>query len=210
MFSRWSVLGPVVSPLFLPAFEFSVKSKFKLNVAAWALPLLSKNVYLRTIAPEVQHQPLQKETIPLTTFSTLPLSAALQQKLEAAQFINLTPIQEQAIPPALEGRDVIGTSQTGTGKTLAFLIPIIEMLQREPSHEARVLILLPTRELAMQVHEQYEALRGKSLHKPALVIGGVNEKSQIQHLRAGCFSPNANRVAPYRRWQWRCWRRHFR
>ena len=186
MFSRWSVLGPVVSPLFLPAFEFSVKSKFKLNVAAWTLPLLSKNVYLRTIAPEVQHQPLQKETIPLTTFSTLPLSAALQQKLEAAQFINLTPIQEQAIPPALEGRDVIGTSQTGTGKTLAFLIPIIEMLQREPSHEARVLILLPTRELAMQVHEQYEALRGKSLHKPALVIGGVNEKSQIQHLRAGC------------------------
>jgi ATP-dependent RNA helicase RhlE len=134
----------------------------------------------------VQHQPLQKETIPLTTFSTLPLSAALQQKLAAAQFINLTPIQEQAIPPALEGRDVIGTSQTGTGKTLAFLIPIIEMLQREPSHEAKVLILLPTRELAMQVHEQYEALRGKSLHKPALVIGGVNEKSQIQHLRAGC------------------------
>ncbi|HEY6767323.1 MAG TPA: DEAD/DEAH box helicase [Candidatus Sulfotelmatobacter sp.] len=129
---------------------------------------------------------LQKETSQLTTFSTLPLSAALQQKLEAAQFINLTPIQEIAIPPALEGKDVIGTSQTGTGKTLAFLIPIIEMLQRETSHEARVLILLPTRELAMQVHEQYEALRGKKLHKAALVIGGVSENTQIQHLRAGC------------------------
>jgi ATP-dependent RNA helicase RhlE len=134
----------------------------------------------------VCHQPLQKETIPLTTFSALPLSAALQQKLAAAQFINLTPIQECAIPPALEGKDVIGTSQTGTGKTLAFLIPIIEMLQREASQQASVLVLLPTRELAMQVHEQYEKLRGKSLRKAALVIGGVPEKTQIQHLRAGC------------------------
>ena len=122
----------------------------------------------------------------MTTFSTLPLSAALQQKLAAAQFVNLTPIQERAIPPALEGKDVIGTSQTGTGKTLAFLIPIIEMLQREPSNAAHALVLLPTRELAMQVHEQYENLRGRSLHKAALVIGGVSEKAQIQNLRDGC------------------------
>jgi ATP-dependent RNA helicase RhlE len=110
----------------------------------------------------------------------------LQQKLAAAQFVNLTPIQERAIPPALEGKDVIGTSQTGTGKTLAFLIPIIEMLQREPSNAAHALVLLPTRELAMQVHEQYENLRGRSLHKAALVIGGVSEKAQIQNLRDGC------------------------
>ena len=65
----------------------------------------------------------------MTTFTELPLSAALQQKLAAAQFITLTPVQAQAIPPALEGKDVIGTAQTGTGKTLAFLIPIIEMLR---------------------------------------------------------------------------------
>jgi ATP-dependent RNA helicase RhlE len=122
----------------------------------------------------------------VTTFSTLPLSAALQQKLAAAQFINLTPIQERAIAPALEGKDVIGTAQTGTGKTLAFLIPIIEMLQRETAPHASVLVLLPTRELAMQVHEQYEALRGKSLRPAALVIGGVSEKTQIQSIRAGC------------------------
>ena len=69
----------------------------------------------------------------MTTFTELPLSAALQQKLAAAQFKTLTPIQERAIPPALEGKDVIGTAQTGTGKTLAFLIPLIEMLRREPS-----------------------------------------------------------------------------
>jgi ATP-dependent RNA helicase RhlE len=130
----------------------------------------------------------------MTTFTELPLSAALQQKLAAAQFITLTPIQAGAITPALEGKDVIGTSQTGSGKTLAFLIPIIEMLQREmlqreASHEARhqthALVLLPTRELAMQVHAQYEKLRSKTTPKAALVIGGVSEKAQISGLRAG-------------------------
>jgi ATP-dependent RNA helicase RhlE len=193
LFSRWfpeshkTQLEPASSPLFLPAAEFSAKSKSKIERSGMDTSVVHlKDVYLKT-QPEVRdNQPLQKETIPLTTFSTLPLSAALQQKLAAAQFINLTPIQDRAIPPGLEGKDVIGTSQTGTGKTLAFLIPIIEMLQREPSHEARALVLLPTRELAMQVHEQYENLRGKSLHKAALVIGGVSEKAQIQSLRAGC------------------------
>jgi ATP-dependent RNA helicase RhlE len=130
----------------------------------------------------------------MTKFTELPLSAALQQKLAAAQFITLTPIQAGAITPALEGKDVIGTSQTGSGKTLAFLIPIIEMLQREmlqreASHETRhqthALVLLPTRELAMQVHAQYEKLRSKTTPKAALVIGGVSEKAQISGLRAG-------------------------
>src|ERR1035441_7524745 len=72
----------------------------------------------------------------MTTFTELPLSAALQQKLAAAQFITLTPIQARAIAPALEGKDVIGTAQTGTGKTLAFLIPIIEMLRTEAAPKA--------------------------------------------------------------------------
>ena len=121
----------------------------------------------------------------MTTFSELPLSSALQQKLAAAQFINLTPIQERAIPPALEGKDVIGTAQTGTGKTLAFLIPLIETLYREPTRQVSALVLLPTRELAMQVHEQYEKLRSKGVPRAALIIGGVSENTQIQHLRAG-------------------------
>src|SRR3979411_249520 len=132
----------------------------------------------------------------MTTFTELPLSAALQQKLAAAQFITLTPIQARAISPALEGKDVIGTAQTGTGKTLAFLIPIIEMLRAESSNtessknglakNVRALVLLPTRELAMQVHEQYEQLRDKKMPKAALVIGGVSEKAQIHSLRTGC------------------------
>jgi ATP-dependent RNA helicase RhlE len=122
----------------------------------------------------------------MTTFTELPLSAALQQKLAAAQFVTLTPIQARGIAPALEGKDVIGTAQTGTGKTLAFLIPIIEMLRATPSKNVSALVLLPTRELAMQVHEQYEQLRDKNMPKAALVIGGVAEKAQINALRNGC------------------------
>src|ERR1700683_3158253 len=137
----------------------------------------------------------------MTTFTELPLSAAWQQRLAAAQFITLTPIQSRAIAPALEGKDVIGTAQTGTGKTLAFLIPIIEMLRVEShktgssktespknasARQVTALVLLPTRELAMQVHEQYEQLRDKNMPKAALVIGGVAEKAQIHSLRSGC------------------------
>ena len=121
----------------------------------------------------------------MKTFTELPLSAGLQQRLAAAEFTIPTPVQALAIPPALAGKDVLGTAQTGTGKTLAFLIPIIEMLRREPSAHISALVLLPTRELAMQVHEQYEQLCGKNMPKAALVIGGVSEKAQIESLRAG-------------------------
>ena len=121
----------------------------------------------------------------MKTFTELPLSAVLQQKLAAANFVTPTPVQALAIPPALEGKDVLGTAQTGTGKTLAFLIPIIEMLRREQPAHISALVLLPTRELAMQVHEQYEQLCSKNMPKAALVIGGVSEKAQIQSLRAG-------------------------
>jgi len=121
----------------------------------------------------------------MTTFAQLPLSSALQQKLAAAQFTTPTPVQAQAIPHALAGKDVIATAQTGTGKTLAFLIPIIERLQREPSRQVHALVLLPTRELAMQVNAEYEKLSSKNLPKSALVIGGLAEKAQIAALRAG-------------------------
>ena len=121
----------------------------------------------------------------MTTFAELPLSSALQQRLAAAQFTQLMPIQERAIAPALEGKDVIGTAQTGTGKTLAFLIPVIEMLNQEGSRQPAALVLLPTRELAMQVHEQYEQLRSKRLPNAVLIVGGLSENVQIQALRKG-------------------------
>lgn len=122
----------------------------------------------------------------MTKFTELPLSSALQQKLAAAQFITPTPVQASAIPPALEGKDIIATAQTGTGKTLAFVIPILEMLRRERSRKISALVLLPTRELAMQVREQYETLRHEGMSKASLLIGGAEEKAQIRSLRAGC------------------------
>ncbi len=130
--------------------------------------------------------PLQKEfKARMTTFVALPLSPALQHKLAEAQFTTPTPIQALAIPHALAGKDVLATAQTGTGKTLAFLVPIIERLQQEPMRQIHALVLLPTRELAMQVNAEYEKLRGRNLSKSALVIGGLSEKAQIAALRAG-------------------------
>jgi ATP-dependent RNA helicase RhlE len=121
----------------------------------------------------------------MTTFVEFPLSSALQQKLAAAQFTTPTAVQAQAIPHALAGKDVLATAQTGTGKTLAFLIPIITMLEQQPSRHIQALVLLPTRELAIQVNTEYEKLRGRTLTKSALVIGGLSEKTQINALRAG-------------------------
>jgi ATP-dependent RNA helicase RhlE len=121
----------------------------------------------------------------MTKFSELPLSAALQQKLAALQFLTPTPVQAQAIPPALEGKDLVTTAQTGTGKTLAFLIPVIEMLERSAGRSVEALVLVPTRELAMQVHEQFEQLCGRRFGAAALVIGGLAEKKQIQTIRSG-------------------------
>jgi ATP-dependent RNA helicase RhlE len=121
----------------------------------------------------------------MTTFTEMALSPALQQRLTAAQFINPTPVQDKAIPPALAGRDVLATAQTGTGKTLAFLIPAIEMLQKTEPRGIQVLALVPTRELAMQVHGVFEELKGKKNKSAALVMGGTSERNQLQSIRAG-------------------------
>ena len=116
----------------------------------------------------------------------MPLSAGLQQKLAHFHFTTPTPVQASAIPPALEGKDVLATAQTGTGKTLAFLIPVIEHLAAQGSpRKVSALVLVPTRELAMQVHEQYEKLRERKAAPAALVIGGMSEQHQIQAVRKG-------------------------
>ena len=116
----------------------------------------------------------------------MPLSAGLQQKLAQFHFTTPTPVQASAIPPALEGKDVLATAQTGTGKTLAFLIPLIERLALDESQRRiSALILVPTRELAMQVHEQYEQLRARNAPAAALIIGGMSEQRQIQAVRKG-------------------------
>ena len=96
-----------------------------------------------------------------------------------------TPVQAAAIPQALAGKDVLATAQTGTGKTLAFLIPIIEHLLQNEAAGIAALVLVPTRELAMQVVDQYNALRGKRLAPAALVVGGLSESTQLTALRKG-------------------------
>src|SRR6201995_4798735 len=116
----------------------------------------------------------------------MPLSAGLQQKLAHLQFTTPTPVQASAIPPALEGKDILATAQTGTGKTLAFLIPVIEqMMAQEKNRNVSTLVLVPTRELAMQVHEVYETLRARKDTPAALVMGGTSEQRQIQAIRKG-------------------------
>jgi ATP-dependent RNA helicase RhlE len=121
-----------------------------------------------------------------TQFSQFNLSAALMARLNTNNFVIPTPVQSGAIPPATEGRDVLATAQTGTGKTLSFLIPIVEMLQKaQDRNAAQALILLPTRELAMQVETAFKAVRTSSEQTVALVVGGMQERPQLDAIRRG-------------------------
>ena len=121
----------------------------------------------------------------MTKFSEFSLSPALMARLDSNKFETPTPVQSACIPPALEGRDVLATAQTGTGKTLGFLIPIIEMLQKAEGRGAQALIVLPTRELAMQVEQAFLSIRSNSSQTAALVVGGLAERSQLDAIRRG-------------------------
>ena len=119
----------------------------------------------------------------MTVFTELPLSAALQQKLAAAQFITPTPVQAQAIPPALEGKDLWPPPRRAREKPWPFSFPFLQLLEHSDRPRIEALVLVPTRELAMQVHEQFEQLRGNRLRPAALVIGGLAEKKQLHAIR---------------------------
>ncbi len=121
----------------------------------------------------------------MQNFSELPISPYLKERISSTGFSVPTPVQAAAIPPALEGKDVLATAQTGTGKTLAFLIPVMERLLRPTKPGIAALVLVPTRELAMQVLDQYNALRGKQLAAAALVVGGLAEGQQLRAIRNG-------------------------
>ncbi len=109
----------------------------------------------------------------------------MKERLSSAHFSVPTPVQAAAIPQALQGRDILATAQTGTGKTLAFLIPIAERLLLQNTPGIAALVLVPTRELAMQVVDQFNALRGKQLAPAALVVGGLAEAQQLKAIRSG-------------------------
>ncbi|VAV89798.1 ATP-dependent RNA helicase RhlE, partial [hydrothermal vent metagenome] len=125
----------------------------------------------------------------MTKFVELGLREAVLRAVEEGGYENMTPIQTQAIPNVLEGKDLIAVAQTGTGKTAAFSLPIIQMLLkgegRRQAKVARSLILAPTRELAVQIAENIRAY-AKYVHlRIALVYGGASSKPQIKSMMPG-------------------------
>jgi len=124
-----------------------------------------------------------------TTFEALPLAAPIQRALRERNYTDLTPIQAQAIPLLLDGWDVLGCAQTGTGKTAAFSLPILQILHEEQwaprPRSARVLVLTPTRELATQVGQSLRTYGAHLRIRHALVYGGVGQGPQVNAMRKG-------------------------
>jgi ATP-dependent RNA helicase RhlE len=122
------------------------------------------------------------------SFEQLGLIAPLLKALQKEGYTVPTPIQEQAIPPALQGKDILGLAQTGTGKTAAFALPILQLLNKEQSKgykHTRALILTPTRELAVQISESFEVYGRFTSVTQEVIFGGVSQHSQTIALRNG-------------------------
>ena len=124
----------------------------------------------------------------LTTFSSLDLIEPLQKAITAQQYKTPTPIQAAAIPPLLEGRDVLGCAQTGTGKTAAFLLPTVQRIVKTPTEgkrKIRALILTPTRELAAQIGDNFAAYTQFLGLRHMVMYGGVKQLKQVDRLQRG-------------------------
>ena len=119
------------------------------------------------------------------TFQEFSLDPCILAGVAAAGFTTPTPIQEQAIPAVMQGRDVLGLAQTGTGKTAAFLLPIFQRLIQYPTRKVRVLILAPTRELAEQIHQASVVLGKHTGVRSVAIYGGVSKGPQLAALRRG-------------------------
>ncbi len=118
-------------------------------------------------------------------FSELGLTGAQLSACESLGYSNPTPIQTKAIPVVLRGEDLIGCAETGTGKTAAFLLPIIQKICERSRPGIRLLVLAPTRELAMQLDKNYGELNRAKSNRSVTVIGGTNIRTQITALRRG-------------------------
>jgi len=119
------------------------------------------------------------------SFDRFPLDARIRAGIQSAGYSAPTPIQQEAIPPILSGRDLIGIAQTGTGKTAAFMLPILQRLTTHPGHGVRALILAPTRELAEQIHQATRQFGARTGVRSASIYGGVGKRPQIEALRRG-------------------------
>ncbi|MGZ8494161.1 MAG: DEAD/DEAH box helicase, partial [Gemmatirosa sp.] len=119
------------------------------------------------------------------SFSSFGLHPDLLRGVEGMGFSTPTPIQQQAVPPGLEGRDLLACAMTGSGKTAAFLLPIIQRMLAQPGRGTRALILTPTRELAAQIEEHLRALCAHTRVRGAAIFGGVGMGPQEQAFRSG-------------------------
>jgi ATP-dependent RNA helicase RhlE len=118
-------------------------------------------------------------------FGNLDLHPHVAAGIKAIGYLRPTPIQERAIPPVLKGHDLMGLAQTGTGKTAAFALPILDRLIRGPRGHVRALIVAPTRELAEQIHEAIVSMGGSTRLRSVTIYGGVGLKPQVRSLRNG-------------------------
>src|SRR5260221_4791388 len=122
----------------------------------------------------------------MKTFTELSLSPILKSNLLKHKFVEPTPVQSQAIPPALAGHDVVATAQTGTGKTLAFVLPMLEsLLKNRPGNGVCAIVLSPTRELALQIGEAFALMAAGTGFRAAVVVGGMSEHQQLLASRRG-------------------------
>ena len=151
--------------------EIALLSKRILN----ELPPTGKYSTLTELAPDMDESKLELWEKPYLKFKDLPISTKTLQGLNSSKYFNLTPIQRCTLPHSLGGRDILGASKTGSGKTLCFLIPILENLYRDgfiKDEGLGALILLPTRELAIQVFEVINKIGKHHNYSVGLVIGG--------------------------------------
>ncbi len=123
-------------------------------------------------------------------FHELNLNRQLLAAVKCCGYTEPTPIQQKTIPPVLAGRDVLGCAQTGTGKTAAFALPILQRLYEEgkpaqPKRPIRALVLTPTRELALQIYENFEGYGKKLPLRPCVIFGGVGQQPQVEQLNRG-------------------------
>ncbi len=124
----------------------------------------------------------------MTNFESLGLSKKLLRAVEAEGYTNPTPVQEQSIPPLLAGKDVLGVAQTGTGKTAAFALPVLQVMSRskpQGKRHIRALILSPTRELAAQIDERFSVYSEHLDIRHKVIFGGVKQGPQVRALEKG-------------------------
>src|SRR3990172_7153591 len=152
---------------------FQSRSQFRRPMGAYIAP----SRYVQAAQAPEQEVPYQ----PTHTFIDFGFDGQILANVQRHGYTTPTPIQDQAIPALMEGKDVVGIAQTGTGKTAAFLLPLLNKVLLDSNQG--VLILAPTRELALQITEEFHAFAARLPVSSCLCIGGMNIERQILQLR---------------------------